>query len=112
MSASVSCRRETSRRFRAISAVKFFSAALVISVSPMPDTMHDDLPSLKIEQHAIIAAPEPVVAIEAGEPFHVPPQAMFKRAILDMIWRAKRFGIRRRSSTAISGVNDLQPSLA
>ena len=78
MSTRDSCNRETSRRLRAISAVKFLSAALVISVSTVSNTMHDDLAALNIEKDAIIPTAEPVITIEACQTFHITAESIFE----------------------------------
>src|SRR5215469_10838386 len=55
MSLKSSCSRDTSRRLRLISVAKFLSAALVVSLATMSDTMHHHRGFLKIEEDAVVA---------------------------------------------------------
>ncbi len=78
MSHRSSCSLETSRRLRLISAVKFLSAALVIRFAAVKNTMHNYGVFLKIEQHEVVTAAQPIIAIEVRQSFHVTVQTMFE----------------------------------
>src|SRR6266446_7075094 len=78
MSARSSCKRVTSRRLRAISVVKVFSAVLVIRLFAVQHTMDEDAAAFNIEQDPIVSAAQPVVTIEIRQPLDVSVQPMFE----------------------------------